>query len=317
MAAILWHPDATKQIFSAKGKLWSGGLGNPKFVFHTTETDGFPKYSAPPHMTLHPGSSGGSSLQPELRQHIPFNRAAYSIRSGKVDTMRFTYQIEVIGRARQVPLYRADPWYIEVAKLIQWFHDNLDVPLVFEDFSVVKYGQFAPQRRNYATVDAFSGVLGHCHVGRGIDSHWDPGRLNVTLLQAILKTAPPPPPPEEKDMPFMPMQFGDGYDDGTVLSHPDLPGSGGKEFTTDREFKKSDVRGMQEMLRDAGGNLQLDGRYGQETVSAMVAVLPSAADSKGTVFHGNDWTPLLRKVIAATSGGGGGDLSRGDIVKLT
>ncbi len=308
MATILWHPDATKQIFSAKGKLWRGGSGKPKFLFHTTETDVFPRYSAPPHMTLHPGTG-------ELRQHIPFNRAAYSVRSGKVDTTMFAYQIEVIGRARQVPMYRAVPWYTEVAKLIQWFHDNFDVPLVFEDFSVVKFGQFAVQRRNYATVDAFSGILGHCHVGRGIDSHWDPGRLNVPLLQNILKgLQPPPPPPLKEDDMFLPLEFGDGFKDGTTLQHPDY--NGGKEFVTDRQFKRSDVRAVQEMLRDAGGKLDLDGRYGSETVEAMKTVLPtSAADSKGTVFHGNDWTPLLRKVITATTGGSG-DLSRGDTVQL-
>jgi hypothetical protein len=311
MATVLWHPDAKKQIFSAKGKLWSGGSGKPKFLFHTTETTGFPKYSSPPHMTLDP-------LTGELRQHIPFNRAAYSVRSGKVDTMRFAYQIEVIGRAREVPMYRADPWYNEVAKLIQWFHDNLDVPLVFEDFSVVKFGQFAVQRRNYATVDDFSGILGHCHVGRGIDSHWDPGRLNVTMLQIILKKTPPPPSSEEDDM-FLPLEFGDGYKDGTTLQHPDY--KGGNEFVTDRRFKRSDVRAVQEMLRDAGGDLKLDGEYGPQTVEAMKAVLPtSAADSKGTIFHGNDWTPLLRKVIEATvppPPTAGGDLSRGDVVKLT
>ncbi len=308
MATILWHPDATKQIFSAAGKRWEGGSGKPKFLFHTTETESFPRYSAPPHMTLHPGI-------PELRQHIPFDLAAYSVRSGKVDTMKFAYQIEVIGRARQVPLYRADPWYNEVAKLIQWFYDNFGVPLEFEDFTRMRFGQFAAQRRNYDTVDAFSGILGHGHVGRGIDSHWDPGRLNVTLLEEILKgLAPPPPPPSEEDDMFLPLEFGDGFKDGTTLQHPDY--NGGKEFTTDRAFKRSDVRAVQEMLRDAGGKLDLDGRYGPQTVTSMLAVLPSAADSKGTVFHGNDWTPLLRKVITATTGGSG-DLSRGDTVILS
>ena len=194
MATTLWHPGAKKQIFRAKGKLWRGGSGRPKFLFHTTETSGFPRYLYPPHMTLDPDTT-------ELRQHIPFNRAAYAIRSGRVDTMRFVYQIEVIGRARQVPLYHADPWYTEVAKLIQWFHDNFGVPLEFEDFSVMRFGPWAKQRRNYATVDAFSGVLGHAHVGRGIDTHWDPGRLNVLLLKNILETQPepPPPPPNKED----------------------------------------------------------------------------------------------------------------------
>ncbi len=303
---ILWHPNATRKTYTfRKGKAWKGGSGKPKFLFHTTETAGLPNYSAPPHMTLHPGH--------KLWQHIPFDRAAYSVRSGKVDSSRFVYQIEVIGRAREVPMYKDDPWYLEVADLIDWFHDNLGVPIVFEDFRRMRYGQFAQQRRNYATVDEFSGILGHAHVGRGIDSHWDPGRLDVPRLEAMLASAPPPPPPPKEEDMFLPLEFGDGYVDGTVLSHPDY--NKGKSFVAEREFKKSDVRAVQEMLRDAGGALGLDGRYGPTTVSAMVAVLPSAADSKGTVFHGNDWTPLLRKVIAATTGGGG-DLSRGDTVTL-
>ena len=92
MTLPLWHPTATRQIYKARGKAWSGGAGNPKFGFHMTETRGYPNYSAPPHMTLHPSVG--------LRQHIPFDKAAYSVRSGKVDTMRFFYQIdEVIGRA--------------------------------------------------------------------------------------------------------------------------------------------------------------------------------------------------------------------------
>ncbi len=188
---ILWHPTATRKLYRARGKPWKGGSGNPKFLFHTTETLGLPNYSAPPHMTLHPGR--------ELWQHIPFDMAAYSVRSSRVDEMQFCYQVEVIGRAREVPMYKDDPWYLEVADLIDWFRDNLGVPIVFEDFTTMKYGQFAAQRRNYATVDSFSGILGHGHVGRGIDSHWDPGRLDVPRLEAMI------PNPEEDEMDYRKM----------------------------------------------------------------------------------------------------------------
>ncbi len=309
MATVLWHPDAIKRPYKAKGKPWSGGSGNPKFLFHTTETTGLPNYSAPPHMTLHPGV--------KLWQHIPFNMAAYSVRSGKVDTMTFAYQIEVIGRAREVPMYRAVPWYTEVAKLIQWFHDNLGVPIEFEDFSVMKYGQLAPQRRNYATVDAFSGVLGHAHVGRGIDSHWDPGRLNVELLEEMLNKPGPPPPPTLEEEEMLPLKYGDGMEDGQTLTYPPGHPEAGAQFTTSRFYKRSDVRAVQGMLRDAGASVNTDGVYTVKTAEAIMFVTPgSGADSNGFWFHGNDWAPTLKAAYGG-SGSGGGDLSFGDTVKLT
>ena len=59
-----------------------------------------------------------------------------------------------------------------------------------------------------------------------------------------------------------------------------------------------DVRAVQGMLAEAGAALTLDGRYGTETVAAMMVVIPdSARDSLGYKFHGNDWTPLLLATI--------------------
>ena len=188
-ATTLWHPDATRQINPRlRGKPWKGGSGKPKFGFHTTETSGFPNYSFPPHMKLSPSVG--------LRQHISFGKAAYSVRSGAVDTMEYFYQFEIVGYARFIH-DMPDWWYLDVAKLIQWAHENLGVPIEFEDYSDPRYGRFAWQRRNYATVDDFSGIIGHCHVGRGTDVHWDPGKLDVERLEAMLSDlAPPPEPPQ-------------------------------------------------------------------------------------------------------------------------
>ena len=292
MATVLWHPDAKRLIIpTARGKPWSGGSEKAKFGFHTTETSVLPNYSSPPHMTLQPGV--------ELWQHIPFDLAAYSVRSSKVDSMKYFYQIEIVGFARFTN-GMPDWWYLPIAELIGWFIDNLGVELEFEDFSVMRFGIFAPQRRTFVTVDAFSGVLGHGHVGRGIDSHWDPGKIDVERLEAMLGDRPPPPPPprKEEDMPLLPLRYGDGYNDGTELTHP----LSGDTIITDTRYKRSDVRAVQGMLAEAGATLTLDGRYGQETADSMMEIIPvTAADSEGFVFHGNDWTPLLMASVGSHS----------------
>ena len=70
------------------------------------------------------------------------------------------------------------------------------------------------------------------------------------------------------------------------------------------------------MLADAGANVNLDGLYSVKTAQAVMAVTPiTGADSNGYTFHGNDWAPVLTAAYGG-SGGGGGDLSRGDTVQL-
>ncbi len=154
-------------------------------------TTRWPRYSFPPHLTLNPWTG-------ELRQHVAFNLAAYAIRSSRVDKMRFVYQVEHWGKAKVVPFY-PDVWYQNVAKLIQWFHVNLGVPVVFDDFTNLRYGPLG-SRLPYDAVDAFAGIIGHGRVGRGIDTHWDPGALDVPRLEAMLDTVTPPPPPPRMDV---------------------------------------------------------------------------------------------------------------------
>jgi hypothetical protein len=62
---------------------------------------------------------------------------------------------------------------------------------------------------NDATVRAFSGILGHAHVGINVDTHWDPGKLDVARLESFLVTPPPPPPPTGVEYMF-PIRRGDG-----------------------------------------------------------------------------------------------------------
>ncbi len=229
--AVLWHPDADRRPVAGRpGKKWDGGTGNPKYLFHTTEiTTRWPNYTAPPHLTLNPWTG-------ELRQHVAFNLAAYAVRSGRVDTMRFTYQVEHWGRAKAVPTY-PDVWYRNVAELIEWFHDNLDVPVVFDDFTNLRFGAFG-SRLPYDDVDSFSGIIGHGRVGRGIDTHWDPGALDVPRLEAMLHI---PSPPEEDEM---------------------LP--------VDANSGKEDIRAIQEMLNTAyGTDLSPTGVWDAPTIEAV------------------------------------------------
>ncbi len=190
---ILWHPDADRRPVAGRpGKKWDGGTGNPKYLFHTTEiTTRWPRYTAPPHLTLNPWTG-------ELRQHVAFNLAAYAVRSSRVDKMQFVYQVEHWGKAKLVPTY-PDVWYENAAGLIQWFHDNLGVPIVFDDFTNLRYGPLG-SRLPYDDVDTFAGIIGHGRVGRGIDTHWDPGALDVPRLEAMLDTPTPPPPPPTMEL---------------------------------------------------------------------------------------------------------------------
>jgi hypothetical protein len=171
---ILWHPDATRQIFAADGKPWVGGKGNRKLLLHSTETLGWPNYAAPPHLTLNPFTG-------ELRQHVSFDQAAYALRDNAGEDDRYTWQIELIARAADTGGYD-DTWYRNVADIIAWFHLEMGVPLVWADFSVMLYGTLAPQRMTRDECDSFAGIFGHAHFGRGVDSHWDPGRMDIERL---------------------------------------------------------------------------------------------------------------------------------------
>lgn len=174
----IWHPDATKQVFDASGKPWAGGSGKRKLVLHTIESNRWPTYSAPPHLTLNPNTG-------ELRQHIPFDKAAYALRDNSSEDDRYVWQVELWGRAANTPTYD-DTWYRNLAKLVAWFVTEMRVPRHYADFTVMHYGASAPQRLTPAQTDEFSGILGHGHWGRGTDTHWDPGMLDIERLDRFV-----------------------------------------------------------------------------------------------------------------------------------
>lgn len=173
-----------------QGKDWAG-TGGRKLVLHTLEWNGWLRdpgthpdepwrwHTALPHVVVNPNTR-------EVRQHVPFDRAAYAIRTNDWEDDEYVWQVELWGRAKNVPGYD-DNWYSGVAWFIDQVHKLLGVPLSFADFSVMEYGEYAPQRMNYQTFKRFSGVLGHAHVGRGVDTHWDPGRLDVARVVRFLE----------------------------------------------------------------------------------------------------------------------------------
>jgi hypothetical protein len=281
------HPDAidVTDVVPLPGKPWSGGSGNRKLVLHTIEGGdpdeiGWPRdwtrWTAAPHLAVN------SDRWPDrdwLYQTLPLDVAAYGLRDNAGEDDRFVWQVEIAGRAANVATY-PDSFYQALAGLCQWFVTEMGVPDVWLDFTCCAFGAETECRRTRDQVDRFSGFMGHCHFGRGIDTHGDPGQLDVERLRSFMGTPPPPEQPTEEDDVFLPLAHGDGIDD--------------------KSAKRSDVRAIQGLLASAGASLTLDGKYGDETATAIMAVIPaSGQDSMGRVFHGNDYAPLIEAVIAA------------------
>jgi hypothetical protein len=64
---------------------------------------------------------------------------------------------------------------------------EMGVPDVWLDFSCCAFGAETDCRRTRDQVDRFAGFLGHCHFGRGIDTHGDPGQLDVERLRSFMQ----------------------------------------------------------------------------------------------------------------------------------
>lgn len=162
------------------GKPWIGDTA-PMCVLHTLEFNGWPnpdKWDAPSHFVYNPRTQ-------ELRQYVSTSRAAYSLRKNSLEDDYFTLQIELWGRAKDVPNYD-DEWYKGVAALLSWVNTKYGIPLTFADFSVMRYGTDAPQRKPDAWWGIFSGFLGHAHFGKGVDAHWDPGMLDIKRIESFI-----------------------------------------------------------------------------------------------------------------------------------
>jgi hypothetical protein len=184
--------DVTDEIPN-KGKHWSGGVGNSKLVFHTIEGAdpwdiGWPRtwsrWTSAPHLAMN------SNLFPNpgwLYQTIYFDKAAYAIRDNDLEDDAYTYQMEMAGRARNVEDY-PDQFYEAIATVADWMVAVMGVPDTWMDFSCAQAGVDSPCRHTKDEIDRFAGFLGHCHVGTGIDKHWDPGKLDVQRARSFMTT---------------------------------------------------------------------------------------------------------------------------------
>lgn len=198
-------PGATWVGSKMPGKPWAGTT-QPIVVLHTLEFNGFPsptKWDAPSHLVYDPRTR-------EIRQYLSMDKAAYSVRDNALEDDEPTYQVELFGSAANVPNYD-DIWYSGLAELVKTFSVEYDIPIVFADFTNVQYGQYAPQRMTDKAVRAFSGFLGHCHMGRGQDSHWDPGKLDVTRVLQFAGGVHDPPPLEGDEEMRTTLRYRDGY----------------------------------------------------------------------------------------------------------
>ena len=206
MAFPRMHPDAIDVTgpVPVNGKPWSGGSGNRKFVLHTIEggadpwTIGWPRdwtrVTAAPHLYVN------SDRFPDgdwIYQTLPFDVAGYSLRDNTGEAYRYVWQVEMAGQAAKVPGY-PDSFYQMVAALADFFVAEMGVPDVWRDFSCCEYGTYTPCRITRTEMDRFAGFMGHCQFGRGIDSHGDPGRLDVPRVQSFMDGGQTPPDEEEQ-----------------------------------------------------------------------------------------------------------------------
>ena len=159
-----------------------------KITLHTTETDAFPNWQAQqsgiPHLTVDLDGN-------EVRQHLPFDIAAYTLKGGDFSPNSdagVNIQIEIVGRAAQ-----SHDWgvvaYARLDALLLWLCDTLDIPYEFP----WNFGPAGSSHRvDWPQWERVSGILGHLHVPW--NDHWDPGDLDVSRLASADGQEPEEPP---------------------------------------------------------------------------------------------------------------------------
>jgi len=288
-----WHPDAIDVTgpVPVNGKPWSGGSGKRKFVLHTIEAAdpweiGWPRnwsnIRSAPHLYV---NSDRFPDRDWIYQTLPFDVAGYALRDNAGEDDKYVWQVEMAGQAANVPGY-PDSFYRMVAALADFFVAEMGVPDVWRDFSCCGYGAYTDCRITRTEMNRYAGFMGHCHFGRGIDTHGDPGRLDVAKVQSFMGGTEPPPPEPEDDMALYSMYEGDGMGDKTA--------------------RASDVINFQLKLVDLGYSLTADAKYGPVTSAAVkafclaVGAKPVDDGARLTGRHGYE----LDKAFAALQSGG-------------
>jgi hypothetical protein len=200
MTAPTRYPGSTWDPVSGQSGLTFKYRDRPKLVLHTTETKGLPDYPYPPHLTVdyHDGAR-------KRWQHVELDRGAYALKGGSSCGSAnyqtgLVYQVEHIAYAADVEDY-PDDWYKGLAESVEWFHDELAVPLVFpSDWRHGDgWGTNAPQRMSCSEYRDFSGVCAHQHAPAPND-HWD-APFDIDRLMAFIG----------EDYPMATWKSADGY----------------------------------------------------------------------------------------------------------
>lgn len=114
--------------------------------------------------------------------------------------------------------------------------------------------------------------------------HWDHvhgtanPRRNYDNQQVPPCAGGAPDPPPEDEMPYLPIEEGDGLGD--------------------REFKRSDVASIQGLLNELGAGLVEDGKYGAATVTAVA----THTGTNGKAVYGSNYKVILRKMMQRYAG---------------
>lgn len=184
-----WYPAAIKDELPNSGN-WM--IASPwKGVLHTTEGDSYAgarqAYLAgvAPHFTV--SFEGGRF---KCWQHIPINRAARALQhpAGTVETNRARcVQIEIVAHAARAGTLQRE--YLDgLGRLMRWVENNTEMPrsaLKFhgDDEGIVLARDTSPVRLSAHDWLEFTGWCGHQHVP--VNSHWDPGLIDIDYLLSV------------------------------------------------------------------------------------------------------------------------------------
>lgn len=164
-----------------------------------------------------------------IYQHLPIDAGQYALAHeyGPETNRANAVQCEIVWRAANPDW--SDGLLATVADWVGWVQAQTGVPTDFAEMwraGVVLASVDSPIRFGDAEWLDFSGICGHSNVPGGND-HWDPGRVPVDRLRALLAPpappVPPPTPPEEDDDMASTILFNHGgavwarFDDGSLL----------------------------------------------------------------------------------------------------
>jgi len=190
-----WLDSASRAIIRTRSGRILGGLSYHahqnvpwRLLLHTTEGTSIEGAEAAyrangsaPHFTISPG---------RVHQHISLRYGAYALRNeaGGVETNRMhCIQIEIVGFAAQSHTWpMAYNEYLGTAligPILEWGGASINagiVPRFLNGDDGFLASPSAKQRMSYPEWATFNGICGHQHAPE--NSHWDPGRINISAI---------------------------------------------------------------------------------------------------------------------------------------